>query len=103
MADRNGKAAVAVTKETPSEEATRVGEAQRAFQEIRLAVPRQEQLVIAMEQLRVSALGRKPGDGTRGLRVIQPSGSGKSDPPSSARPSLRGSQGATPRNHRCCT
>lgn len=65
--------------ETPAEKATRVGAAQATFRRIRLAEPRQHEAVAAMEQLRVASLGRDPGEPTRGLVIIQPSGSGKSE------------------------
>lgn len=65
--------------ETASEKAARVGQKQRQFQRIRLDIPRQHDLVAAMEQLRMSGIDRIEGEGTRGLRVIQPSGTGKSE------------------------
>lgn len=68
-----------MNEETHSERGARVGQVQSRFQEIRLAEPRQHQLIETMEQLRVSGLNRAPGAPTRGIRVIQPSGAGKSE------------------------
>ena len=79
MSSNGAAAKAAVTEELPSERARRVGEARRKFQEIRLAVPRQHAQIEAMEELRTSSVGRTPGTGTRALRIIQPSGAGKSE------------------------
>lgn len=67
------------TSETASQKAARVGMAQGVFRRIRLAEPRQHEAVAAMEQLRVSSIDRGEGECTRGLVIIQPSGSGKSE------------------------
>ena len=66
-------------QETASEQAARIGRIQAVFRSIRLAEPRQRDAVAAMEQLRVSSLGRAAGTATRALVFIQPSGSGKSE------------------------
>lgn len=65
--------------EIASAKAARLGELQARFRSIRLAEPRQHEAVAAMEQLRVSSLGRGEDTATRGLVIIQPSGSGKSE------------------------
>lgn len=65
--------------ESPSQRGARVGEKIRDLRRIRLVNPRQHELIENMEQLRVSALDRLPGEATWALRVIQPSGAGKSE------------------------
>jgi hypothetical protein len=82
--------------ETGSARATRVGDVQRRYQEIRLADPRQHASVEAMEQLRVSSIGRAPGAPTRGLMIIQPSGSGKSESAKQFKAFVEGQPGRDP-------
>lgn len=61
------------------ETAGAIGRATTALRQIRLREPRQRGLVAAMEELRASGIDRAPGTGCRGLRVIEESGSGKSE------------------------
>ena len=65
--------------ETPSQRAERVGRALAALKTVLLPEPRQGELLEAMETLRVMSVHRQPGEGTMALRVIQPSGAGKSE------------------------
>ena len=65
--------------ETPSQRAERVGRALAALRAVRLPEPRQTALLQEIETLRVMSLHRQPGEGTMALRVIQPSGAGKSE------------------------
>lgn len=85
-----------VIDETPSQRAARVGEAIAELRRIRLADPRQHELIEAMEQLRVSGVGRAPGEPTWGLRVIQPSGAGKSESAKQMKAFVEGQPGREP-------
>jgi hypothetical protein len=64
---------------TAGELAEFAGTETQRLRRIRLAMPRQFAVISAMEELRCSAFGRMPREGCRGLRIIEPTGAGKSE------------------------
>lgn len=61
-----------------STRSARVAEGLALFETIYIPFPRQKELIADLEELRLLGLARAPGQPTRSLRVLQPSGAGKS-------------------------
>jgi hypothetical protein len=64
---------------TAFEKAQWIGSQSQRLGEIRLEVPWQDRATAAIGKIHASGIGRKPGSPTRGLRIIQPTGAGKSE------------------------
>lgn len=56
-----------------------IGTQSQRLADIRLEVPWQDRATASFGRIHASGLGRKPGSPTRGLRIIQPTGAGKSE------------------------
>lgn len=80
-------------EETASERAARIGSAKARFDAIRVDYPPQTSAVATLDEVRIAAIGRKPGAPCGGAMMLAPHGCGKTEAVEALRTRLQANSG----------